>query len=184
SVLLAGIHPGAANEADPLTVTATSSETDLIGISEALPFRPETSALLVLNPVRGASGTATITTTVNDGHSESGTFSRTFQATLVNTPPTISAIPDQFIPRNHTSNPIPFTISDTGTAAANLQVTATSSNPSVVPVSGLILVGSDNDRALTIDPVNGRGGVSIITLTVSDRSASTSLSFQVTVDAQ
>jgi hypothetical protein len=184
SVLLAGIHSGAANEADPLTVTATSSETNLIGISELIPSTPETSASLVLNPVPGASGTATITATVNDGQSESSTFSRSFQVTLVNTPPTISAISDQFVPRNHTSDPIPFTISDAGTAAADLQVTATSSNPSVVPPSGLILEGFDNKRVLMIDPANGRGGVSIIILTVSDRSASTSVSFQVTVDAQ
>jgi hypothetical protein len=183
SVLLSGIHSGAANELDSLMVTAGSSETNLIRIAEVIYSTPESGALLLLSPAPGAIGTATITATIGDGQAENATFSRAFAVTIVNTPPVISAIPDQLIRRNHTSSPILFTVSDVGTPAADLQVAATSSNEGVVSLSGLRLAGFDNDRALIIDPANGRSGVSIITLTVTDGSASTSISFQVTVDA-
>jgi hypothetical protein len=183
SVLLSGVHAGAPNERDDLTITASSSQTNLVQMAEVVYFTRESSALLLLSPTAGVTGTATITATANDGNPDNGTFSRTFGLTIVNTPPIISAIADQFILKNTASGPILFTVSDPGTPAASLRVTAASSNPTVVPLSGLILGGSDNNRTLIIDPANGRSGPSIITLTVTDGSASASISFQVTVDS-
>jgi len=181
-VLLSGIQSGAANEADALTVTATSTETNVVRIGEVIYSGSDTSALLILNPIPVATGMATITAMINDGPAQSSTFSRTFRVTIVNTPPAISSIPDQLVERNHASGPIPFTVSDAGTPAASLLVVAASSNPALLPLSGLILGGSDNNRWLIIDPASGRTGVAIITLTVTDESAATSTSFQVTVD--
>ena len=49
------------------------------------------------------------------------------------TPPTISSIPDQTIFQNSSTGPIPFTVGDAEVAAANLQLSAASSNPGLVP---------------------------------------------------
>ena len=102
-------------------------------------------------------------------------------AALLDSPPAISEIPDIFLSKNRVSDPIPFTVSDAQTPGAALQLTASSSNPLVVPPSGLILSGSDANRTLVIDPLNGQTGVSIVTLAVTDGASITTLSFQVMV---
>ncbi len=61
---------------------------------------------------------------------------------------------------------IRFNIADAETAATALSVTATSSNTTVVPASGLVLTGSGAQRVLTITPA--AAGTTTITVTVSD----------------
>ncbi len=100
---------------------------------------------------------------------------------MVNSPPAISAIPDQALSKNRPSDPLPFTVGDLEASADALQVTACSSNPLVVPSSGMLLEGSDSNRTLVIDPMNGQSGWSLITITVTDGAASTTMSFLVTV---
>jgi hypothetical protein len=97
-------------------------------------------------------------------------------------PPAISAIPDQLLSKNRPSDPIPFAVNDLETSADVLQITAYSSNPLLVPSSGLVIEGSDANRTLVIDPVNGESGASIITIAVTDGAASTTMSFLVTVE--
>lgn len=183
-VLLLGLHSGAPNEADPLIVTASSSRTDLIPAPEVVYSSPGTSALLILRPIANAAGISTITAVLSDGQAQPGTFVRTFNVTVEqpgNTPPVISAIPDQAIPKNRPSDPIAFTITDAETSEANLQVSATSSNPLVLPDSGITLAGSDANRTVILDPTNGRIGETTITISVTDGLATTSLSFAVTI---
>lgn len=101
---------------------------------------------------------------------------------LLDSPPAISTIPDQWLSKNRPSDPISFTVYDTETPPAELQFTAYSSNPLVLPSSALILAGTDIDRTLIIDPVNGQTGISLVTLAVSDGSSTTTISFLVAVD--
>ena len=180
-VLIDGIHSGAFNEQDVLTFSATSSRTDLIQVPRVIYSSPDSVALVSLSTVPGAAGTATLTVTVSDGQSS---FSRAFSATVpaVNAPPVISEIPDQWVPKNRASNPIHFTVNDAETEATQLQVSATTSNPLVLPISGLTLGGSESNRTIIIDPINGRTGLSVVTLTASDGLATASVSFRVTVD--
>jgi hypothetical protein len=182
-VLLLGIHAGAAGERDTLTVTATSSSTNLVPTPRVNYVSPEPTALLTLNPVPRAVGTGTITATVQDDQAQNNNFSRTFSVTVepVNSPPVISLIPPQQVSKNQPSAPIPFTVSDSESPPAALQVTVGSSNPEVLPTAGLILEGSDDSRMLIIDPTNGRTGISIVTLSVSDGTATSSVSFQLTI---
>jgi len=99
-----------------------------------------------------------------------------------NSPPSISTIPDQSLSKNRPSDPIPFTVSDMDSSADALQLAVSSSNPMVVPSAGLTLAGSDGNRTLMIDSANGETGVSLVTLTVTDGSSTTSMSFVVTVE--
>jgi hypothetical protein len=54
------------------------------------------------------------------------------------TPPTISSIPNQSILQDNSTGAIGFTVNDGQVAAANLQLSATSSNPTLVPASNIV----------------------------------------------
>ena len=98
-------------------------------------------------------------------------------APAANTPPTITDIVDQFLPVNGHSGPRPFTVGDTETAVGALVVTVATSNPTYLPLSGLVLAGTGASRTVTLFPANGQSGTATVTLTVTDGaglSASTS----------
>ena len=95
----------------------------------------------------------------------------------------VTRIPDQRVAKNGISDSILFSVSGMQ-ISEHIELIAVSSNPSVLPSDGLILAGSDGDYILIIDPTNGRTGVSIVTIAVSDGEASTSVSFQVTVASE
>ena len=65
-----------------------------------------------------------------------------------------------------------FTVNDNGTATANLTVTVTSSNTTVVPAANVVLTGSDASRNVKITPA--AVGYSNITVTVNDGTNNTS----------
>lgn len=101
-----------------------------------------------------------------------------------NTPPTISDIPSRSINEDSATSVIPFTIGDAQTAAANLVVTATSSNLTKVPLTGITLGGSGANRTIQVTPAQNQFGQSAITVTVTDAiGLSVSDSFIVTINA-
>ena len=64
--------------------------------------------------------------------------------------------------------PIPFTIGDPETPAANLTVSAISANPTLLLNANIVFGGSDSNRTVALTPAPGQMGVAPITLTVSD----------------
>ncbi len=100
----------------------------------------------------------------------------------VNTAPIISSIPNQTLTVGSSSPALAFTVQDAETPAANLTVTSTSSNPTLVPLSGIVLSGSDTNRTVTINPAAGQTGTTTIALTVCDPSLCTTTTFVVTVN--
>src|SRR5882724_6722667 len=100
-----------------------------------------------------------------------------------NTAPTIASIGNQTVNDGVSTGPLAFTVGDAETAASNLTVKAGSSNPTLVPASGLVLGGSGANRTATVTPVTNQTGSATITLTVSDGSLSNSTSFTLTVNA-
>jgi len=57
--------------------------------------------------------------------------------TGANQPPSLPAFPDFIVPVGGTVGPLPFKTADAETEARNLTITATSSNPALLPVSGI-----------------------------------------------
>lgn len=175
TVNLSGITSGAANENQTLTVTASSSTPSLIPTPSVTYTSPSTTGTLTLRSATNATGSAVITVTVNDGQSANNTVTRTFTVNVrgLNDAPTVSAISDQNIDQNTSTLLLPFTIGDVETPVANLSVTATSSNPTLVPTNSIALGGNGAGRTIQITPANSQSGNAVITILVSDGNGGT-----------
>src|SRR6185503_19843254 len=139
-----GVTSGAGNESQTLTVTATSSNPALIPNPAVTYVSADATGSLSLAPVANASGTSTITVTVQDdgGTANGGTniFTRTFSVTVnpVNDAPTISQINNQTINQHSSTGPLAFIISDLETATTSLVVSGNSSNTNLIPNSRIV----------------------------------------------
>ena len=98
-----------------------------------------------------------------------------------NLAPTIDVVADQATLVNATLPAIPFVVGDSFTPADALNVTAISSNPSLVPTSNIALGGTSSNRTVTITPAANQIGTATITLRVSDGDLTATSSFQVSV---
>ena len=188
-VNLAGISTGASNETQTLTITATSSNPGLIAGGTVTYTSPNPTGTLVFTPVANASGTATITITVNDGQPVNNTVTRTFVVTVneVNDAPTLNAIGNLSL--NQDAAQVTVNLSGITAGATNenqtLTVTASSSNPSLVPVPTLNYTSPGATGTLTLQPAAGQSGSATITVTVNDgqvQNGSFSRTFSVSVD--
>lgn len=101
-----------------------------------------------------------------------------------NNPPTITDISDQTLFQNIPAPPIIFSVEDVETPATELVVTASSDNPELIPIEGIILSGESANRNLLIIPAADQSGEALITMTVSDGEDTVSDEFLVTVSPQ
>ncbi len=165
--------------AGSLTVSGSSSNQALVPNANIVFGGSDASRTVTITPVAGQGGATTITLTVSDG---ALTASDTFVLT-VNAAPTISDISNQTIDEDSSATALAFTVGDAETAAGSLSVTASSSNPAVVPNTGLVLGGSGANRTIAVSPAANASGSATITVTVSDGQLTASDSFVVTVNA-
>ena len=101
---------------------------------------------------------------------------------VFNNPPTISPITNVIMRVDTTTNDIPFTIGDVETAAVSLTLVKGSSNPTLLPTSGIVFGGSGSNRTVTITPAAGQTGISLLTVGVVDEGGkSNNVNFTVTV---
>ena len=100
---------------------------------------------------------------------------------VTNTPPVISSLSNQTINANSTTGPLAFMIGDAQTPAANLNLSASSSNPTLVPAANISLSGSGSVWTVTVTPASGQTGTATIALTVCDPSLCTTTNFVLTV---
>ncbi len=98
-----------------------------------------------------------------------------------NSPPTLSALADLTLSPGAASAPLAFAVSDRETAATALITTASSSNLTLVPQSGISINGTGANRTVTITPVANKLGTALITLNVNDGYATGSTTFTVNV---
>jgi dienelactone hydrolase len=151
-----------------LTVTASSSNNSLVPVANIAIGGQNYGRTVQVTPAASQSGRATITLTVSDG---TNTSSTAFVLDVVSgdTPPVIGGLPGvvQSLLENAPS-PVNFTIQDAETAASALRVTASSSNPSLLPDSNITLSGTGGSRSLSITPVIGQSGAATVTLVISD----------------
>jgi hypothetical protein len=136
-------------------------------------FTPELTKQI---PLRITNGTFVIDPGLTNGVS---TTTNTVSEPPV--PLAITSIPDQSLLKNRVTDVIPFTVSGSQ-SPEKLEVVAVSSNPLVLPLSGLMVAGSGGDYIIVIDPMNGRTGTSIVTVAATDGVSSTSVSFQVAIE--
>ncbi len=154
TVEISGIGSGATNEQQNLTVTAVSSNPSIIPDPVVRYDSPSSTGSLRITSVTNGVGSATITVTVNDGGSSRNTVVQSFYVAVrgVNDPPVMSRIPDQVINANGSSGVLQFTVEDPDTTLSSVSIRATSSNPALIPPSGLVVGGSGGNRTLSITP--------------------------------
>jgi len=188
TVALSGISSGAPNERQTLTVRATSDSPAIVPNPTVSYSNPNATGTLKFTPVANAVGAALISVTVDDGQSTNNLFTQNFTVTVgasrpppTNTPPVISTIASQTTTQDVAIAAIPFTVGDQETAASSLTLSASSSNPTLIPNANIVFGGSGADRTVTLTPAAGKGGTANITISVNDGSASSSTTFQVTV---
>jgi len=153
--------------ADALTLTATSSNGTLLPVSRITFGGSGSSRTATLSPALNQFGTTTVRFVVTDANGGSSSNSFTVTVNSVNDAPDIGFIADQTTGENKTIV-IPFTASDAEKAAGNLTYAATSSNPTVVPLSNIVFGGSGTNRTLTITPALNQSGTVIINVAVGD----------------
>ncbi|MDB6032866.1 MAG: Repeat family, partial [Verrucomicrobiales bacterium] len=181
NVSFTGISAGP-NESQSLTLTAVSSNPSLLPNPSVSYTSPGSTGSCNLSPIANASGTAIVTITVNDGGSLNNIISQSFTVTVnpVNDAPTISAIGNQVISEDSTTT-VSFTIGDLETPAGLLNVTATSTNTSLLPVTNIVVSGSGSNRTAILTPAESQTGTSLVTLTVNDGTANATATFLLTV---
>lgn len=98
-------------------------------------------------------------------------------------PPVISQIPDQIIDEDTSTAALTFAIGDRDTDATLLTVSRSSSNTTLLPLSGITVVNTPTARTVKVTPAPGLSGDGDVTVTVSDGTRTASSSFHVRVNA-
>jgi len=189
TVNLSGISDGATNETQSLIVTASSSNTGLIPNPTVNYTSPNATGTLSFTPVAFASGSATITVTVNDGAASNNIITRTFTVTVnpVNQSPTLNTLVNVTVAENSGMRTV--NLSGIGTGATNesqtLTVTASSSNTGLIPNPTVNYTSPNNTGSISFTPVVNTGGTATISVSVNDGGASNNVvtrTFTVTVN--
>jgi alpha-tubulin suppressor-like RCC1 family protein/sugar lactone lactonase YvrE len=178
-----------------LTITYNSSDTNLIS-SSSISFSGNhvstdgiaytvtatavpTNVTLIITPESNQSGTAYITITVTDPNGMTATQSFSLTVTEVNDVPTLSTVDPQSL-NEGTSINITLTTSDIEGDA--LSVTVVSSNQSLIQDSDILLANNGNTYTITITPMMNQSGSTDITISVSDGTDITRMTFLITVN--
>ena len=180
TVLLTGI--GSGGESQTLTVTASATPQALIPSVSTVYTSPRTTGTVSFVTAPNASGTGVVNVTVSDGLAQ---VVRSFTVTVnpVNDAPTIANIADRTIDQNTGTGPIGFVIGDAETPAASLVLSASSSNPSLVPNQNIVFGGSGSSRTVTVTPATDQTGTATINISVSDGVQTASDSWILTVSS-
>ncbi|MEE3370379.1 MAG: FG-GAP-like repeat-containing protein [Planctomycetota bacterium] len=204
TVDLLGITAGAA-ESQPLQITASSDNTDLIENPDVSYTSDEETGTLTFAPLADQSGTAQITVTVTDGgpdenldsSSDNGSFSETFEITVnaINDAPALDPLDDLTIDEDAEDQTVDLAgIVAGGGESQPLHVTASSDNTDLVEDPGVTYTSDDETGSLTLAPLANAHGTVHITVTVTDGgldedlntngdNASFSQTFEITVNA-
>jgi len=170
--------------ADSLIVSASSSDQTLLPDGNIVLGGSGENRTVSATPAADQNGTAVITLTVTDADSGVAQGQFTLTVNAVNDDPLITAPADVVIDEDSASASLAFAISDVETAADNLQVTASSSDQTLLPDGNIVLAGSGPNRSISLTPAADQSGSTVITLTVTDAdSGSAQGQFTLTVNA-
>jgi len=161
-----------------LSLTGTSSNPALVPEAGIVFGGTGANRTITVTPATHQWGSSTITITVTDA--DGGQKSDSFVLT-VDALPVISQITDRAINSNSNTGAIAFTVTDVETAAASLSVSGLSSNTTVVPNANLAFGGSGSNRTINVTPAANKAGTTEITISASDGTGISTMSFFVTV---
>lgn len=82
--------------------------------------------------------------------------------------PTITGLANQTLPQDTTTPVLNFQVSDPDSGTNGLTITATSSDPTIIPAAGIVLGGSGANRTLQITPAPEVFGNAMITIRAVD----------------
>ena len=158
--------------ASGLDVTVSSSASGLFPSAGLVLGGSGENRTLKLMPAAGETGTADVTVSVNDGTTVTDEQFTVTVMPPVNTPPTMSPISSPVTTDEDTQAEITLTIDDVETPAVDLEVSATSSNTTLVPneniVPGYLGDYANPNYQLLITPRAGQSGNVPITVKLSD----------------
>jgi uncharacterized repeat protein (TIGR01451 family) len=160
----------AETDPDSLSLVASSSNTNLVPITNIVFGGTGTDRTLVITPATNQFGSATISITVSDG-AASATNSFLLTVTSVNDPPTLTALTNRTILEEavlQTVNLSGITFGPTNESPQIIAITATSSNLSLIPNPTVNYTSPNATGTLTFTPVAGQFGSALITVVVKD----------------
>jgi len=170
-----------ADDADPalVTLSAASSNPALVASGSVVLAGSGGSRTVSFTTTAGAFGNAVITITGTDADGASTT--RTFLVEVPNTPATLTMVADQTTTAGANVGPLAFTVADDG-GAANVTLTASSSNPALVAPGSITFGGAAENRTISFATSPNTFGTAVITITATDsEGAVTTRSFAVNV---
>ncbi|QDV17126.1 hypothetical protein Pan153_17610 [Gimesia panareensis] len=169
----------AGGTAQTFSVTAVSSQPNLIPDPLVNYATAETTDSLVLTPAPEQAGTATITVVVIDGGEDhlletagdNRTVYLSFDVTVAsqNDDPELDPISDLLISTNAPEQTVSLSgITAGGGESQPLRVTAQSSNPSLIPDPVISYTSDESTGSLLFTPATDQAGTATITVTVED----------------
>ncbi len=168
--------------AGDLTLAATSSDQAVVPMANIVLGGSGADRTVTVTPAANQTGASTIRLTVSDGTASAfDEFVLTVEAVIGG--PTISDIADATVDEDTPTGAIAFTVGDAETPVEDLTLTATSSDPTLVPVANIVFGGSGADRTVTVTPAPDQSGTATVRITVSDGVASAFDEFVLTVNA-
>ena len=172
-----------------LVVQASSTNTALVGPSGLVVTGSGSTRSVAVTPLADRYGEATITLTVSDGAGSSGT-SFPLTVTPVNDVPAFGSVPPLVSTTTGVETSFAVTVTDVDSAGGLLALDAASTNPALLPDTGILVVAQTsavNSRTflVTLTPAAGETGSAGIVLTAGDLSSTTTrtLTFNVTAVA-
>jgi hypothetical protein len=159
---------------DTLTIGVIVSNTNLLAATNMLVTGTGTNRLLTLRPSMNQTGSVTVTVTVTDTNLATTTDDFVLTVVPVNDPPTLDGPGDLTIAEDAGLQVVLLT--GIGSGASNelqsLTITATSSDPSLIPDPIVAYTNGQTTGSLTFTPLPNASGTSTITVRVDDGGAS------------
>ncbi|RRR73449.1 MAG: tandem-95 repeat protein [Candidatus Viridilinea halotolerans] len=139
-----------------------------------------TTTMVTYTSHRDYAGDDSFTYTVRDG--QGGEATATVRVATILGAPSVSAVAPQFTQEDVPTSPFRVIVADSESPAAELTLSGTAADPTLVPDTGIRISGDEDERTIIITPAPDQWGTTTITLTVSDGITPVSTSFMLTVE--
>jgi VCBS repeat-containing protein len=117
----------------------------------------------------------------SDGPLTSNVATVTLTVTAVNDAPTVTVVAGGTCGTDDRSGTINLTLGDVESAPTTLTLSATSSNTTLLPAGNIAFAGSGAARTVAATTMAGRTGTAVVTITVNDGQATSTVPVQLTV---